>query len=167
MLPFEDHFVVAAVVNDIGHTEILFCRTLHGISQKDGPGVTGNVRVPVSTYLTEPPLWNKVWYIRFNTYKDNVTAISFWLPNVTLFLYNKQYENVEGACEYFLFFNGDFLNFMRSSSLLVGKVAYFKIQFWSRNDFNKVLEVQEGGLQRWGRNNGVLKQNKHKPLVLS
>lgn len=48
----------------------------------------------------------------------------------------------------FLFFNGDFLNFMRSSSLLVGKVAYFKIQFWSRNDFNKVLEVQEGGLQR-------------------
>lgn len=60
MLPFEDHFVVAAVVNDIGHTEILSCRTLHGISQEDGPGVTGNVRVTVSTYLTEPPLWNKV-----------------------------------------------------------------------------------------------------------
>lgn len=60
MLPFVDHFVVAAVVDNVGHTEILSRRTLHGISQEDRPGVTGNVGVTVSTYLTESPLCNKV-----------------------------------------------------------------------------------------------------------
>lgn len=62
VLPFVDHFVVAAVVDDVSHAEILSRRTLHGISQEDGPGVTGNVGVTVSTYLTEPPLYNTYAY---------------------------------------------------------------------------------------------------------
>lgn len=53
---FIDHFVVAIVVDDIRHTEILADRTLNRVSQKDHPGVTGDVDVTVATHLTRSSL---------------------------------------------------------------------------------------------------------------